>query len=101
MNIEFLVLDENYGNINDHELIRAELTEDLKLISKIGWKGYYKSSLKEISNDLLAIGKSKEELLNEIYKQTKPFTSEDDIKIIVCKFFSNKNHSSLIFKILE
>ena len=101
MNIELLILDKNYGNINDQELIKAELTEDLKLISKIGWKSYYKSSLKEISDYLLAVGGNKEEIINDIHKQIKLFTSEDNLKIIVYNLFSYKNHNSLIFKILE
>ena len=101
MNIELLILDKHYGNINDQEFIRVELTDDLRLISKIGGKGYYKSCLKEISNHLLAVGKDKEEIINDIHKQIKLFTSEDNLKIIVYNLFSYKNYNSLIFKILE
>ena len=102
MTIEFLVQNPYYNNINDHDRIVAHLdiNNPTRFLTKISNKGYYLKSLKEISNHILAISKTKEGLLQDLFKQIKLATgpNSEDLKIII--YDANDNHNySLIFKI--
>lgn len=103
MGIEFLVQDPNYGNINDQELIVSYLdtSNPTKFLIKIGNKGYYLKNLKEVSNYILAISKTKEGLLQDLFKQIKLAADpEEDLKIIIYNT-NNSHYYSLIFKIAK
>jgi|SRR3989338_1481167 len=100
-----LILDDNYSNINDYELIEAEFVlQDNQARLKPKIKGYYKSHFLEISNLLLASAQKPDELLNDIQEQASlfkinNFETKDDLKIIIYDLPKDSLRYYCLFKI--
>ncbi len=103
--LEFLILDEDYSNIIDFELIEAEFVfrnNEIRLNPKL--KGYYKSRLIEISNLLLASSQKPDEILDDVQEQVELFRinnniREDNFKIIVYEILNESLKYYCLFKI--